>query len=126
MRVYIAHRYSCKGNVLDVLHSIGKAVQIGTEVASLGDHPFVPHLDWLICSMDGALGATIPKEYYYESSMDFLSVCDCMLVVDSEDIRYSRGVAAEFDFCEAHGIPVFVGLREYKNFLVQCEAERHA
>ena len=125
MRVYIAYRYSCKGNVLDVLHSIGKATFIGKLVAELGAYPFIPHLDWLVCAMDGATGDNLPKGYYYEASMAFLEVCDCMLLVNPEDLEYSSGVKAEYDYCVLTDIPVFKGLNEFKQFMQRCEEEKH-
>ncbi len=130
MKIYIAHRYTCdsppfNGDVLHVLHSIGKAAQVGVEVASLGDFPYVPHLDWLIVAMDGALGETIPKSYYYDNSMEWLKVCDAMLVIDPEDLTRSKGVCREYQYCLEHDIPVFKSCKEYKVFVARCEEERH-
>lgn len=113
MKIYIAYRYSAD-NVLDVLGNIGRATKVGLEVAKLGHFPYIPHLDCLVAIMDGSGmdGRTLPKKYYYESSMAFLKVCDALYIIDEEDIGKSNGVTAEYEYCITHGLPIIRNLEE--------------
>lgn len=118
MRVYVAYRYSAN-NVLGVLSNIGKAIDIGHELAQIeGVYPFIPHLDCLVAMRSPQLSL----EYYYKSSMEFLKVCDVMFLVDISDLDTSKGVKEEYDCCIDRGIPV---IRDVES-LVKLIEERNS
>ena len=104
MKIYVAHRYSCNGEVLEVLSSIGRAIQIGNELARKGHFPYVPHLDCLMAIQDNK---KIPVSWYYENSMAWLKCCDAIFIVDPNDIDQSSGVKAEFDYAVSKGYTVY-------------------
>ena len=107
MKIYVAHRYSCNGEVLEVLSSIGRAIKIGNELARKGHFPFVPHLDCLMAIQDNK---KIPVSWYYENSMAWLKCCDAIFIVDRYDIYHSVGVKAEYDYAVSKGYPVFYSI----------------
>jgi len=112
-KVYVAYRYSCDGKVVNILNSIGRATRVGVELARLGYYPYVPHLDWLMSAMDGAENhPALPLEYYYSQGIAWLNACDCMLLVDANDVHTSVGVKREYDYCKANGIPMFYNIPE--------------
>lgn len=107
LKIYVAHRYS--GNTLETLANIGRAVEVGVEIAKKGHYPYIPHLD---CQVAIQSKGTLPPEYYYEASMAFLKVCDAIYIVDANDISLSKGVKAEFEYAVKNGYPVFYCLEE--------------
>ena len=114
MKIYIAYRYSAN-NVCDVLSNIGKAIEVGKEIALAGYFPYIPHLDCLLAIFDHK--KLLPLEYYYNSSMEFLKVCDAIFIVEHTDILNSKGVKEEYEYAINHGIQVvfsIVALDEYK------------
>ena len=113
MKIYVAYRYSAD-NVLDVLSNIGRAIHVGTLIARKGHYPYIPHLDCFIAMFDGSYldGREIPLEYYYKSSLEWLKVCDAIYIVDELDIRDSKGVAREFEYCMETSKPVYFYLTQ--------------
>lgn len=107
LKIYVAHRYN--GGTLETLANIGRAVDVGVELAKRGHYPFVPHLD---CQIAIQSKGCLPIEYYYNSSMAFLQVCDAIFIVDAADVDTSKGVKAEFDWAVAHGFPIYYDLDE--------------
>ena len=111
MKIYVAHRYSCKawhGDIIEILASIGRAIDTGSEIAKLGHFPFVPHLDCLLAMR----AKTLSEEYYKGASMTWLASCDALFIVDSIDCDLSSGVKAEFDYAVAHGYPIYYDLKK--------------
>jgi len=103
MKVYVAYRYSAK-DVLSVLSNIGKAVDVGHELAQIeGVYPFVPHLDCLVAMRSPPL----PLSYYYNCSMEYLNVCNAIYIVDVKDLDTSKGVLAEYEYAKKAGMKVF-------------------
>jgi len=102
MKIYVAHRYN--GGTLETLANIGRAVDVGVEIAKKGHYPFVPHLD---CQIAIQSKGCLPLNYYYNSSMAFLQVCDALFIVDTNDVDTSKGVKAEFDWAVSHGFKIY-------------------
>jgi len=107
LKIYVAYRYSAD-NVLDVLHNIGKAVEVGRQIAKLGHSPFVPHLDCLLAIFD--YKNELPLSYYYNCSMDWLKASDALYVIDENDLINSKGVAAEWKCANDVKLPVYFSL----------------
>ena len=107
LKIYVAHRYN--GGTLETLSNIGRAVEIGVEIAKRGHYPFVSHLDCLIAIQSKGC---LPLDYYYNSSMAYLQVCDAIFIVDWKDIDNSKGVKAEFDWATSHGIQIYYNINE--------------
>lgn len=68
-----------------------------------GFAPFVPALDLLLGVINGDLG----EEDFRETGMEFLEVCDAMLVVS-----WSWGVQKEIEEAWRLGIPIYYSLEE--------------
>lgn len=108
LKIYVAYRYSAD-NVLDVLHNIGKAIEVGKQLAKKGHSPFIPHLDCLLAIYD--FKGEIDLDYYYNCSMDWLKVSDAIFVVDVNDFGVSKGVTEEITWASGN-IQTFVDLSE--------------
>ena len=104
LKIYVAYRYSAD-NVLDVLHNIGKAIDVGRQIAELGHSPFIPHLDCLVAMFDHK--NQLPLSYYYNCSIDWMKVADAIFVVDWNDLTTSKGVAAELEWNKEGKLPVY-------------------
>jgi hypothetical protein len=115
MKVYIAYKYNAT-NAVDVLANIGMAIKVGRDVALLGLYPYIPHLDCLLAIEDSK--KRLGMNYYYQCSLEFLKVCDVMLLVDKNDLETSKGVLAEYQYCLAHNIPVYKDIYELVKFNV--------
>lgn len=108
-RIYVAGAVS-GNNFLDVLDNMRIGIQTGAILFSKGFSPFCPWLDHQFCLQ-------IAKEYltverFYEYSMDFLEVCNAVLVVDNPRNVGSSGTNKEIARAMELGIPVFYTLQD--------------
>ena len=118
MKIYVAHRYN--GGTLETLANIGRAVDVGVELAKKGHYPFVPHLDCLIAIQSKGC---LPIEYYYNSSMAWLQASDAIFIVDANDVDTSKGVKAEFDWAVQNGFTIYYDLNKVPNALLNTSHE---
>jgi len=109
MKIYIAYRYSTPNNVIDILGNIGKAIEAGIEVIKKGHIPFIPHLDCLVAIWSKG---SLPIEYYYKAGLEWLKVCDAMLVLDKNDIGNSKGVTVEYQNAQIWKKKIFYSIDE--------------
>jgi nucleoside 2-deoxyribosyltransferase len=101
-RVYIAGAYSAN-NVIDVLKNIGRGEHLAAKLFFAGYAPFCPwhDKDYIIKRPD----AIVCVDAFYEYSLAWLEVSDCILLVPGWE--KSKGTLAEIEFANKRGIPVF-------------------
>ena len=107
-KVYVAGAMSAD-NILEVLNNIHDGIKIGAELLKNGFAPFVPHLDVMFKIQNGS-DLKVPVDNYYQYSMEFLKVCDCVLVCPNW--KNSKGTLAEIEMAKNLGIPVYYSLEE--------------
>ena len=105
-RIYVAGCYSAD-NVIEVLHNIREGVKMGAKLLKMGYSPFCPWLDHQYSFYED-----ISVEQYYKYSLDFLEVCDAMLVLPGYE--KSKGTIAEIRFAKLKGIPVYYNIKDLK------------
>jgi hypothetical protein len=103
MRVYIAGAYSAD-NVITVLDNMRKGMRDGAIVLQKGMAPFCPWLDYQFQLMLRG-NESLAVQDYYEYSMAWLRVSDCMLVLPGWE--NSKGTRAEIDEAIRLNIPIF-------------------
>jgi len=109
MKVYIAGALSSKENternpsqiVCDYIQNVHRMCKAAGAVRKLGFAPFVPALDFLL----GAVNGSWTEEEYRGIGMEFLEVCDAMLV-----ISWSWGVQKEIEEAKRLCIPIYLSL----------------
>lgn len=104
MKIYVAGKYSAD-NIIDVLHNIREGTKISARLIKMGHSPFCPWLDYQFSFYED-----ISVEEYYEYSIDFLKVCDVILVLP--DYEKSKGTLKEIGLAEDIGIPVYYSINE--------------
>ncbi len=112
-RVYVAGVYSItqegeKAGVLDVLKNIGRGQKMCSLLFQNGFAPFCPWHDrtYIMDNPDW----DFKVNDFYEHSLSWLSVSDCMLVISGEGLN--SGVDDEILHAEVNGIPVFYSLED--------------
>ncbi len=111
MKVYIAGALSSKERngrtpsqvVVDYLTNVNKMCKVAGQLRKLGYVPFVPALDLLLGIVNGDWG----EEDYRGIGMEFLDVCDAILVISD-----SWGVQKEVDYAKRNCIPIYYSLVE--------------
>jgi hypothetical protein len=110
MRIYIATRLT-NPNPARFLMNCGVAIRAGISVMLKGHSPFIPPLDILVpMNMHEDELLSLGNLYYYKQSLDWLSVCDAIWIVNG--IEDSKGVQAEFNFAKKKGIRIYTSLEE--------------
>lgn len=109
IKVYVAGAYSAD-NVIDVLKNIGRGQQVCAELFSKGFAPFCP---W----HDKSYVIDLPYddftvEQFYEYSIAWLKVSECMLVL--EGYENSKGTLKEIEIAKEMNIPIYYDI----NFLL--------
>ena len=115
LRVYVAGPLTPRGGYsqnLAINYEYNKHVLISTAVAILkaGYSPFCPALDapyFLVGGMENR----ITEAQIKRSSMDFLEVCDCVVLCPGW--KKSPGTLKEVERADELGIPVFSSLRAF-------------
>ena len=79
----------------------------GFEILKLGYAPYIPHLDYQFNLMQDD---HIDVELYYRHDLEWLSVCQAVLVV--EGWEESKGVKAELEFAKEHNIPIYYNVKD--------------
>ena len=104
IKVYVAGAYSAD-NVLGVLQNIGKGEQFAGMLLMEGFTPFCPWLDrQFVLQFPRSTSLTVEK--LKESSMAWLEVSDCLIVVP-DNWEHSPGTKAEIERAKELDIPVF-------------------
>ena len=111
MKVYIAGALSSKEDVnrtpsqviVDYLSNVNKMCKVAGELRKLGYIPFTPALDFVL----GIINGDWTEEDYRGIGMEFLDVCDAILVISD-----SWGVQKEVEYAKEHFIPIYYSLEE--------------
>ena len=111
MKVYIAGALSSKENnnrtpsqvVVDYLRNVHDMCVVAGQIRKHGHVPFVPALDMLL----GVVNGNWDEENYREIGMEFLEVCDAMLVISR-----SWGVEQEIKEAKRLCIPIYYSMEE--------------
>ena len=111
IKVYVAGPYSAD-NVADVLSNIGRGEHMAALLFELGYAPFCPwhDKDFRIKRPD----AKFRLNQYYEFSMEWLKVSDCVLVLPNWE--ESKGTKMEITEARLLDIPVFYSLAELEDW----------
>ena len=103
-RIYVAGAYSGT-DVITILNNMREGMRLATRVMLAGHAPFAPWLDYHFQLMLRD-GERLSVEDYYQYSLAWLYVSDCMLVVPGW--QESRGTRDEIHLAEHDlKIPVF-------------------
>ena len=111
IKVYIAGALSSKEDkgrdpsqvVCDYLQNVHRMCKIAGEVRKAGFTPYVPALDLLL----GIVNGDWVEEDYKGEGLEFMEVCDAVLV-----ISFSWGVRKEVEEAKRLFIPVYYSLKE--------------
>jgi hypothetical protein len=120
IRVYVAGAYSAD-NVLDVLKNIGRGQNMCSQLFLMGYSPFCPWHDKQYVIDCWYENFTV--EQFYEYSMSWLEVSDCLFLVQGWE--GSKGTLKEIEKAKELNIPVFKEFKELndwsKNYLKETE-----
>lgn len=105
-KVYVAGAISAP-TLEKGLKNLREGIACGATLLKMGFCPFVPHLTAQFNLVQEEL---IPVETHYQYDLEWLEVCDCMLVLPGYE--NSVGVAREICFAKAKRIPVFYSIVE--------------
>ena len=115
-RVYIAGPISGP-DVIAILGNIRRGLQLSHKVLRAGFQPFSPFTDFLFSLM-----GEVSIEEYYEYSMSWLRVSDCVLLV--EGWESSKGTLKEIEEAESLGIPVFLRVQDLEKWAAYVREEQ--
>ena len=107
-RVYIAGAMSAD-NILTMLDNIHYGIKLGGEVLKLGFAPFVPHFD-IFFKLQGGANFDVPMEDYYNYTMQYLKVANCVLLCPNWE--NSKGTRREIEQAAKLNLPVYYNLEE--------------
>lgn len=122
IKVYVAGAYS-DDNVLGVLKNIGRGEYWASKLFMDGLAPFTPwhDKDFVIKNWD----KVFTVKAFYEYSMEWLKVSDCVFVVPNEDGLKdwgdSKGTRAEIQTAKENMIPVFFDYNEILQYKLDKE-----
>lgn len=111
MKIYIAGALSSKEKnnrtptqvVVDYITNVHKMCKVAGQLRKLGHAPFVPALDFLL----GVINGDWAEETYRGLGMEFLDVCDALLVISD-----SWGARREVEYAKEHCIPIYYSIEE--------------
>ena len=103
--IYIAGAYNGP-NIIACLDNMRRGQKLAYDVLKAGYSPFCCFVDYHF----SLIGETSIEEYY-RYSMNFLKVCDAVLVVP-ENHETSVGTQNELKVARSLGIPIFMSLDE--------------
>ena len=107
-KVYIAGPYSAN-NITDCLENMRNGMRMGAKVLLAGFAPWVPWHDFHhhLMLRDGE---SLSINDYYNFSIEWLKVSDCMLVLPGWE--NSKGTLAEIEIANRLNIPIYYNLDE--------------
>ena len=108
-RIYVAGALSSKEKtnrnpstvVIDYIQNISAMCKAASVIKRRGHYPYTPGLDFLI----GIVAGDWEEEDYRGMGMEFLKVCDAVLVISD-----SWGVQQELKLAEQLGIPIYYNI----------------
>lgn len=111
MRVYIAGALSSKEDtqrnpskvVTDYIQNINRMCKVASDIRMKGHYPYVPALDLLL----GLIAGNWEEKHYRDIGMEFLRVCDAILV-----ISYSWGVQQELQLATQLGLIIYRSIED--------------
>ena len=111
IKIYIAGALSSKEKnnrnpsqvVVDYLQNVHRICKVAGEVRKMGFAPYVPALDLLL----GVVNGDWIEENYRGLGMEFLEICDAMLVISN-----SWGVQEEIKEAKRLCLPIYYSLEE--------------
>lgn len=114
-RVYCAGPLTPRGDksvnpAINYEYNKSAMISVAVAVLKAGYSPFCPALDapyFLVGGMDNRITEPMIKR----SSLDFLEVCDCVVLCDGW--KHSPGTLREIEVAEGLGLPVFKSLRAF-------------
>lgn len=112
-RVYVAGAYSAD-NVIMVLDNIKNGMRLSTQVFLAGYAPFCPWFDFHYQLMLRDNEHLTVKDYY-NYSIAWLEVSDCLLIGDWPECEHSYGTKKEIERAIELGIPIYRSLQELIN-----------
>lgn len=104
-KIFIAGPYT-KG---DVAINVKRAMDIANIIIDLGHAPFCPHLTHFL-----HMNKAQPYEKWLAIDAEFLKSCDVVIRISGE----SNGADKEVSLAKKLGIPVYYGLNEFKEYLL--------
>jgi len=130
-RVYVAGKYD-DDNIISVLDNMRLGIRTCTELLLKGYAPFCPFLDYQF-SLALREGERIKKETYYQYSLMWLEVSDCVLALPN--FIHSGGALREIDKAIKLNIQVyysigelerntFIGMHENGEFIKVLKSEK--
>lgn len=106
--VYIAGPYR-SGNSWELEANVRVAEAASFQVFSLGAVAICPH------SISRYMMGTLNEEFWIEATMNMLSRCDAMIVVQGWE--ESDGTLGEIDYAWGNNIPVFFNLEDFIDWM---------
>lgn len=110
-KIYIAGPMS-DGSCINFLANIRKGIRVSVELLLLGYAPFSPFIDFQFF-LALRNNEQITGEHIKEYSMEWLEVCDAVLVL--YDFKNSVGTIAEIAKAMKLEIPIYYSLEELRN-----------
>lgn len=107
-KVYVAGPYS-SDNVIDVLKNIGRGQKACAVLFRNGFAPWCPWHDKTYVMDMPDFDYTV--EQFYEFSIEWLKVCDYMVVLPG--YKNSKGTLAEIEVAKENNIPVYYDLYKF-------------
>jgi hypothetical protein len=107
IKVYIAGAYSAD-NVIDILKNIGRGEKLAAEIFNCGFSPFCPWFDKSFIIHEPESDYKV--EQFYEYSIAWLLVSDCLLLADGWE--NSKGTLKEIEIAKEMKKPIYYNIIE--------------
>jgi len=113
IKIYVAGPYTPKSDDVHDAARIAhlntrKAILAGIEVIKKGHLPFIPHLTHYLHL---ETQEPLTKEFYYNYSMEWLTLCDGLLYLGS-----SSGADLELKFAKDHGLSIYYSINDIPEY----------
>jgi len=104
-------RKDCENPAIEYLYNIRDMIRAGAQLVLNGYTPYTPGLDYHYF-----LAEDITEEQIKDVSMNWLKVCDAVLVLPY--FESSKGVHAELEKAKELGIPVFESVSDINEYMI--------
>jgi nucleoside 2-deoxyribosyltransferase len=108
-RIYVAGPYSAT-DIIQSLENITRGQRVATVLLLNGYTPFCPFLDYQLF-LQLRHGEHITKQQIRDYSLEWLKLCDAMVVLDGWE--NSDGTKREIEFAQKNGIPTFFSIDDF-------------
>lgn len=112
-KVFISGAMS-SDNIFTICNNIHEGIKLGNILIDKGYSPYIPHLDIFIKIQCG-VNLNISIQKYYDYVMEWLKVCDYILVCPN--YKNSVGVAQELEKAKELNIPIFYDINELESYV---------